>query len=83
MSKTHGRCPNFHNLLQIKIMFPVSQCTAHPPPVLMTGNSIHRIFFTIQEETFSSHSLIFTQAEWLYHFINYLSVLFQTRDDLI
>ena len=83
VGKTNGCRTDIHDRSQIEIMVFVLQGTSQPPPVLMTGNTIHRIFLTIQIETFAGNNFIFTQPQRLYHFINHLSVFNQTADNLI
>ena len=74
VGETDSSCSDIHNLSQVEIMFFVGKRTTQSPPILMTGYPIHRVFLTIQVETFAYHNLISTNTQWLYHLINYFSV---------
>ncbi len=80
MSKTHGRGTDIHNLSQVKIMFTVGQRTPQAPPVLMTGNTIHRIFLSIKIETFSGNNFVMTNTQRLRDLVNHLTICQQTGD---
>ena len=61
MSKTDGCRTDIHDRSQIEVMVLILQRTTQSPPVLMTGNTIHRILLTVQIESFTGNDLIFTQ----------------------
>ena len=49
----------------------------------MAGDAIHRIFLTVQVETFTGHDLILTQTQWLDNFVDHFSVLNEAAYDFI
>ena len=65
---------HFSMQAQIKVSTQFFGWLAGLGPILMTGYPIHRVFLTIQVETFACHNLISTNTQWLYHLINYFSV---------
>ena len=61
----------------------VLQRTAQSPPVLMAGNAVHRVFLSIQIESFAGNDLVFAQAQRLHHFVDHFPVPDQAAHDLI
>ena len=62
MSKTDGCRTDIHNSSQVEVMIFILQRTTQPPPVLMAGNTVHRILLAIQIEPFACNNLVFAQA---------------------
>ena len=83
MGKTDGRRTDIHNSSQVEVMIFILQRTAQPPPVLMAGNAVHRIFLAIQIEPFAGNDLILAQAQRLYHFVDHFPVPDEAAHDFI
>ena len=59
MSKTDRGCTDIHNSSQVEVMVLILQGTSQPPPVLMAGNTVHRILLSIQVKAFTCYNFIF------------------------
>ena len=83
MGKTDGGGTHIHDLCQVEVVVLILQGTSQAPPVLVTADSIHRIFLSVQIKTFTGYNLILTDPQRLDHFVNHLSILHQARNHLI
>ena len=83
VGKTNSCSSYIHDSSQVKIVLLIFKSTSQAPPVLMSCHSIHRIFLSVQIETFAGYDLVFAYSQWLGHFINHFTIGQQTGNNFV